>query len=207
MEAPEPDAATPTAPRVPPLARRVALGIAAVALSQVIVALALGHPADSAAALAYALVSAVEAARGVALLAAGDRGEAAERTAGRVLNAALVLAALVALAAAGWKWTATIGPLPAGVGEQLGVAAGAAVLASLALARWETTGPPCFWDAPASGLYAMQAAAMFVDLSLQRVGYSNRIDAATAVAIGVMALAGAWRRATAPPPAVAAASG
>jgi hypothetical protein len=43
----------------------------------------------------------------------------------------------------------------------------------------------------------MQAAAMFVDLSLQRVGYSNRIDGACAAAIGLLGLAAVWRRAAA----------
>lgn len=164
------------------------------AVTQVAAAVVLGHPADSAAALAYALVSAVEVARGGVLLAAGGDRVGVGTRAARPLNLGLAVAGLVGLGVAGWKLTAGIGPIPAGVGAQLVVAAGAAVLASLALARWDTAGPAWCWDAPASGLYAIQAAAMFVDLSLQRVGYSNRIDAATAAAIGVLALAGAWRR-------------
>lgn len=170
--------------------------------AQTVAGLVLGHPTSSAAVLVFVLESAVRTCAWVIVFwsLSGAPAPAREQRALRALAAAFALAGLVGLASAGHELSAGVGPAVSAPAEAAVAGAGALVMAGLALAKRDQVerlgGAAVGADATKTALYSLQSAAVFLDLALQQIGLSTRIDAAAAAFVGVIALLEAWRART-----------
>ena len=180
-------------------ARRLVVATGVVALAQGVAAAALGHPGGSAAVLGFVLESGLKVVSWSVVLwsLVGEPHPDRDRRALRALSAAFAVTGVAVLALAAHELQAGVGTAPVEQSEQLIAAAGSGLLIVLAMSKWnlaERLGSrPLHADAFKTGLYATQSVAVFVDLSLQRVGFSTRIDVTTAALVGVLALIEAAR--------------